>query len=380
MSSPVEGFCERRFDGLRSLLDENVAAGKEVGVTVAVDIDGQQVADLWGGFADGARTRPWSENTVVNVWSSSKMVINLAALVLVDRGQLDVDAPVAAYWPEFAGNGKDGVLVRHVMAHTSGVSGWENPMTVQDLCDVDASTASLAGQAPWWEPGTASGYHANNQGHLIGELVRRVSGSSLTEFVRTELSEPLGADFQIGLRPEDDERAAEIVPPPPHDIDFAALDPASVMLRTFANPVFPAEEVNSVRWRRAEIGAVNGHGNARALCRVLSTIALGGTVDGHRLLRPSTIDLVFEEQARGVDLVLGLPLRWGMGFGLPEPAVLPYIPEGRVCFWGGYGGSLTVIDADRRMTISYAMNKMAAGIIGSERSAEYVTAVYDAVA
>lgn len=380
MSVPVEGSNDPRFDALRSLLADNLASDKELGVSVAVDVDGEQVVDLWGGFADTAGTRPWTADTVVNVWSSSKMVLGLAALVLVDRGQLDVDAPVAQYWPEFAANGKDGVLVRHVLGHTSGVSGWDQPFTLEDMYDLGRATQRLAEQAPWWEPGSASGYHANDLGHLVGELVRRVTGLSLSEFVRTELAEPLSADFQVGLRPEDDGRAAEIVPPPPHGMDFSALDPESVMIKTFTSPMFPAETVNSEAWRRAELGAVNGHSNARGMCRLLSPLALGGSGRGHRLLGPGTIDLIFREQARGADLVLGIPLRWGIGFGLPEPATLPYIPDGRVCFWGGYGGSMTVIDTDRRLTVSYVMNKMNAGIIGSERSAEYISAVYDAIA
>ena len=381
MSVQVQGENQPRYNKLRAALADNLASGEELGASVAVDVDGERVVDLWGGFADSARSNPWREDTVVNVWSASKPVINLAVLVLADRGLVDVDAPVARYWPEFAANGKEGVLVRHVMSHTSGVSGWDQPITLQDMYDVERATDLLAQQAPWWEPGTASGYHSNNQGHLIDGLVRRVTGGTpLADFVRTELAEPLGADFQIGLRAEDDDRAAEITPPPPHNIDFSALDPASVMLRTFANPYFPAEAVNTVEWRRARLGAVGGHGNARSLCQILSTVALGGTVNGHRLLSQETVDLVFKEQASGTDLVLGVPVRWGMGFGLPEPATVPYVPQGRVAFWFGYGGSCTVVDADRRMTVSYAMNKMGAGIIGSERSAQYVAAAYDALA
>ena len=379
MSVQVQGVCEPRLDSLRSLLEGNLAADEELGFSVAVDIDGRLVADLWGGHADAARSRRWDRDTVVNVWSSTKAVTSLAALVLVDRGWLDVDAPVARYWPEFAAAGKDGVLVRHVLGHTSGVSGWDQPFTLEDMCDLEGSTARLAEQKPWWEPGTASGYHANSYGHLVGELVRRTTGSSLTEFVRTEIAEPLGADFQIGLREADESRAAEIVPPPPHAFDFAALDPQSVVIKTFTSPLFPAETVNTAPWRQAEIGAVNGHGNARSLCRILSALALDGAVDGHQLLSPPTIELVFREQARGTDLVLGLPMRFGIGFGLPEPACLPYVPEGRVCFCAGYGGSLNVVDLDRRLTISYVMNKMNPGIIGSDRSAEYVSAVYDAL-
>ncbi len=377
MTTHVRGDSAPEFAELRALLEDNLDAGREVGVSVAVRLAGRPVADLWGGCADESHGRPWTEDTIVNVWSSTKMVTSLAVLMLVDRGQLDVDAPVARYWPEFAAAGKGNVLVRHVLSHTSGVSGWEQPFQTSDFYDLAGATARLAAQAPWWEPGTASGYHANNYGHLLGELVRRVTGASLTDFVRSEIAEPLSADFQIGLRAADQDRAAEVVPPPPPE--FGEIDPQSIMIRTFTAPLFPAVEANSTAWRRAELGAVNGHGNARSLCTILSSLANGGVVGEHRLLRPETIDLIFNEQARGVDLVLGIPMRWGMGYALPEPASVRYIPDGRICFWGGYGGSMTIVDLDRALTISYVMNKMAPGIIGSERSAEYVSAIYKAI-
>ncbi|GAA2945506.1 serine hydrolase domain-containing protein [Streptomyces enissocaesilis] len=379
MTEVVDGECDARFEKVRELLEENIACGNEVGISLAVDLRGEPVLDLWGGHRDAARTVPWSRDTIVNVWSSTKMVTNLAALMLVDRGLLDVHAPVARYWPEFAAQGKDHIEVRHLMSHTSGLSGWGGPLVTEDLYDVPGATARLARQAPWWPPGTACGYHSNSQGHLVGELVRRVSGLSLTEFVRAEIAAPLGADFQIGVRPEDDARVAEIIPPPPYAFDFAAADPDDIMVKTFAHPLIDAATANTHAWRRAELGAVNGHGNARSLSRILSAVSAGGSVDGVRLLRPSTIDLIFEEQASGVDLVLGLPMRWGIGYALSEPQSLPYIADGRTCFWGGWGGSLTVMHADRGLTISYVMNQMSAGVIGSDRSAEYVTAIYQAL-
>ncbi|GAA3222085.1 serine hydrolase domain-containing protein [Actinocorallia longicatena] len=378
MAEDVQGTHEPRFEELREVFAERLAAD-ELGAAIAVDVDGRTVVDLWGGYADAARTRPWREDTIVNVWSSTKTVTALAALVLVERGLLDVFAPVADYWPEFAAAGKGAVEVRHLLAHTSGVSGWDQPFALEDMFDTEAAAARLAAQAPWWEPGTASGYHAAAQGHLIGELVRRITGRTLKDFVREEIAGPLGADFQIGALPGDAARVAEILPPPPLELDLGALDPALPVIRTFTGPVLDAARANDAAWRAAELGALNGHATARGLARMLSPVTLGGTAGGVTLLSPSTIDLIFQEQARGADLVLGVPLRWGIGFGLPEPATLPYLPEGRIAFWGGWGGSMIICDLERRLTVAYVMNRMAPGIIGSDRSAAYLTAVYKAL-
>jgi CubicO group peptidase (beta-lactamase class C family) len=382
MTETVHGTADARFDKVRSLLAANIRAGVEVGASIAVDFHGEMVADLWGGWADARRTKPWVADTIVNMWSSTKTVTALAALLLVDRGQLDVFEPVATYWPEFAANGKEAVEVRHIMSHTSGVSGWDTPFSIEDMFDWEKSTSRLAAQAPWWEPGTASGYHASNMGHLIGEVVRRVSGKPLKEFVRTEIAEPLGADFQIGALPRDDHRVAEIIPFKTRAFDLSMLTPGSPMEKTFYGPEGNPNSANTVEWRRADLGAVNGHGNARSMARILSAISLGGTVDGVRLLGPDTIDLIFEEQANGVDLVLGVPLRWGIGYGLPQPETVPSIPDdGRICFWGGWGGSMIIMHPDRGLTISYMMNKMSDGtIISSDVANTYITAIYEGLA
>jgi CubicO group peptidase (beta-lactamase class C family) len=375
----VHGTCDGRFEAVRGALARNLETGEELGASLAVDIDGELVVDLWGGSCDQAGIIPWAEHTITNVWSSTKTVTSLAALMLVDRGELDVAAPVAAYWPEFAANGKQGVLVRHVLSHSSGVSGLDQPAVVEDLYDWQKATARMAAQAPWWEPGTASGYHALNYGHLVGELVRRVSGKPLKQFVAEEIAGPLGADFQIGAAERDWPRISDVVPPPPLPFDFEALGQDSPVVRTLTGPAVPAEAANTPGWRLADIGAANGHGNARSVARIMSAVSRGGQVDGIRLLGKETIDLIFREQLHGTDLVLGVPLRWGIGYGLPMPDLLPWIPDERICFWGGWGGSMIIMDAGRRMTISYMMNKMAPGIIGSERSATYGQAIYDAV-
>ncbi|MBV9326780.1 MAG: beta-lactamase family protein [Chloroflexi bacterium] len=375
----VSGSCDARFNSLQEALEANLASGEELGASITVNLDGKNVVDMWGGWRDEARTQPWSEDTIVNVWSTTKTVTSLAVLMLVSRGQIDAHAPVARYWPEFGAAGKDRVEVRHLLSHTSGVSGLDQPATVEDLYDWQRSTSRMAAQAPWWEPGTASGYHALNFGHLLGELVRRVTGKGLKQFVAEEIAGPLGADFQIGAREADSGRIAPVVPPPPLPFDLAAMDPNSPTVRTFTGPPANASDANTAAWRAADIGAANGHGNARSVARILSAISLGGQVDGTRLLSTDAISQIFEQQSDGVDVVLGVPLRFGIGYGLPKVETVPYIPQGRVCFWGGWGGSVIIMDLDRRLTVSYMMNRMGPGIIGSERSEAYVRAVYDAL-
>src|SRR5262249_35016046 len=293
-----------------------------------------------------------------NVFSTTKTMTALAALVLVDRGELDLDAAVASYWPEFAARGKQGVKVRHLLSHTSGVSGWEQPITLEDVYDWDKSTALLAAQAPWWAPGTASGYHMLNYGHLIGEVIRRITGQRLGEFFAAQVAGPLGADFHIGLAPSEFHRVAKVVPPPANPtmpaFDPTKLDAGSVAYKTWTNPSAPLEASWTEGWRRADIGAGNGHGNARSVARLQSAVACGGHVNGKRLLSPRTIDRIFEVQSDGTDLVIGIPFKFGVGYSL--------VPvEGRVCAWGGTGGSCVIIDVDRRITFAYVMNKMAPG-------------------
>jgi len=222
---------------------------------------------------------------------------------------------------------------------------------------------------------TASGYHALNFGHLLGEVVRRVTGKTLKSFVAEEIAGPLDADFQIGAKPSDAERIAPVVPPPPLPFDFASMDPTSPTVRTFTGPLVDATYANTAAWRAADIGAANGHANARSVVRVLSALSLANP----RLLSAETIDSVFDVQADGIDLVLGVPLRFGIGYGLAKPETIPYIPDGRVCFWGGWGGSLILMDLERRVTLAYMMNRMSPGVIGSPRAETYLVAAYAAM-
>ncbi|MFE9450165.1 serine hydrolase domain-containing protein [Streptomyces sp. NPDC006739] len=250
-------------------------------------------------------------------------------------------------------------------------------MTLADVLDAPASTAR-AGQAPWWPPGSASGYHPLNYSHLLGELVRRIDGRTLGRFVAEGITGPLGADFRIGLPDSEFGRVADVVPPPFPSSDLAGADGDGVAVKTFTGPLGGADQSWRPEWRRAEIGAAGGHGNARSLARIHSAIACGGTPDGVRLLPPRTIDLIFERQTDGPDPVLGAHLRFGLGFGLPSPAV-PCLPEGRIPFWTGWGGPVVVIDPQRRATVAYVMNRMGTGLLGDVRTAQYVKAVFAAL-
>jgi CubicO group peptidase (beta-lactamase class C family) len=291
-------------------------------------------------------------------------MLALGALVLVERGQLDLDAPVARYWPEFAAAGKSGILVRHILSHTSGLSGWEQPVTFEDtLHHWDKCTALLAAQEPWWTPGTASGYHSYTMGFLVGEVVRRVTGRRFGRFFAEEIAGPLGADFHIGLARSEFGRVSKVVPWPPLDVSGGA-DPRSVAYKTMTNG--PPKDLRVFwgdAWRQADLPAANGHGNARSVARLQSVVANGGEVGGVRLLSPHTIARIFEVQADGRDLVIGAPLKTGIGYGLPQRETLPFIPQRRICLWGGAGGSFVIIDVDRRMTLAYVMNKMVAALV-----------------
>ena len=380
----ISGSCRDEFGAVREAFEANFTPREnsifDEGASVAVTIDGELVVDLWGGTAtrDAGVSLPWEEDTIINVWSTTKTVAALAMLVLADRGELDLYAPVATYWPEFAAEGKEGIAVRHVMSHTAGLSGWAAPITPTDLYDRRKVAALLGAQAPFWEPGTASGYHAITQGYLEGEIVQRITGQSLGDFVREHITGPLDADFHIGTAAEHDHRVAHVVPPSTPLQVPEGTDPGSVLAKTFGNLPIGAEQSWEVDWRRAEIPAAGGHGNARSVAQVHAPMACGGEANGVRLLGKETIDAVFDEQCNGTDLVLGVPLRHGIGFGLPSPE-MPISPNERTCFWGGWGGSLAIVDLENRMSFSYVMNKMGEGTVGDMRGAGMLMATYMAL-
>ncbi len=383
MSLPVAGHCQPQFDVLADLLAGSIEAGNDLGASVAVMVGDEMVVDLWGGWIDEEQTIPWEADTITNVWSTTKTMTSLTALVLVERGLLDVGAPVAQYWPEFAAAGKEDIEVRHLLSHTSGLAAWRQPVRVDDILDWDGAIARLEQQEPWWTPGTASGYHALTQGHLVGEVVRRITGQSLGRYFAAEIAEPLGADFHIGLDASHDSRVAPVVAP----IEMPATEPDQPLAPWLAEvgPIIDATVAWRPEWRRAEIGAANGHGNARSVARIQSVVANNGTTrsaDGTEvtLLSPATIDTIFRQQAYGTDLLLGDVKRFGVGYGLPSPEDTPFLPEphdtARIAFWGGWGGSAIIADVDRSLTIAYMMNRMIPGEAGDDRAEAIVRATY----
>lgn len=371
----VRGECEPGFESVRELFADKLSRGDDVGASLCVMSGNDVVVDLWGGVADVDSGRPWERDTLVNTYSLTKTMTSLAVLLLADRGLVDLDAPLALYWPEFGAAGKEGVLVRHVLGHTSGVPGWDAAMTIEDVYRQEDAAALLAEQEPWWTPGDGSGYHAITFGTLLGELVRRVTGDTLGEFFAREFAEPLGGDYRIGVRDEDPERFASLIPPPPTGFDYSALPTDSILLRTLLNPAFAPTITTDPDFLAAELGAANGQGNARSVARIASIVSGGGTAGGRRFLAPSTVERIFDAESDAVDRVLGVPVRFGLGWALPGPS-MPGVPDGRVGWWTGFGGSVVVADADRNVTVAYVMNKMAPQLVGAPNPNEYLDAVY----
>jgi len=381
----VHGHCDARFAAVREAFEDNFRERGELGAAVAVTVDGITVVDLWGGWADAAGTRPWERDTLVNVWSTTKGPVALCAHLLADRGLLDLDAPVAAYWPEFAAAGKEKVLVRHLLSHRAGLSGLREPHSLADLYDWELTTARLAATEPWWEPGTRSGYHALTYGFLVGEVVRRISGLRPGAFLEREVTGPLGVDFTVGLPAKEAGRAAELVHPPAASRSeqaavFSQLAPAA--LAALANPVVGAAEANTPEWRAAEIPAANGHGTARAVAALYGVFAGRGSHGGRRVLSPEAAERVREGQGSCRDLVLGAGFEGetevGLGLWLSGPNG-SYGPNPRAFGHDGFGGSCGLADPEAGVSLGYVMNRMGPRIADDPRKMALIEALYSAL-
>ncbi|HJY79550.1 MAG TPA: serine hydrolase domain-containing protein [Candidatus Binatia bacterium] len=367
-TTQIQGHCDPRFTAVRQALVENFEKRGDVGAAVCVYVNGKPVVDLWGGYANAARTRPWDHNTVASVASTTKGMVAICAHMLVERGVLDLEAPVARYWPEFAQAEKATISVRWLLSHRAGLPAIRRDMSPQSLYDWHAFTEALAETTPWWEPGTRHGYHALTFGHLVGEVIRRISGKSVGQFLRAEVTGPLAADFFIGVPETEDARAAEILPdPPPRPGDptmWEALlrNPTSMAGRAFLNPPRTPEVVNTRAWRAAEIPAGNGHTTARALARIYGALACGGTLDGVHLLQPATIEAAIVEQSAGLDAILSFPTRFGLGFMLTLPE-RPFGPNPRAFGHPGRGGSIGFADLDGGIGFGYVVNQYQTGTL-----------------
>ncbi|MFW9822188.1 MAG: serine hydrolase domain-containing protein [Candidatus Thorarchaeota archaeon] len=461
----IHGLCEPRFEAVKEAFTQNFEEGMEVGASFAVTINGKYVIDIWGGYKDKEKTQPWEKDTICNVYSTTKVPTVLCTLMCVDRGLLDLDEPVAKYWPEFAQNGKENILVRQVFSHTTGLAGIEENVPFNTMYDWDKVIKLLAAQKPWWEPGTRSGYHAFTHGHLLGELVRRVTGKTLGIFFKEEVAEPLNIDFHIGLAEKHVPRVTKLKPDRPimamipllwgaifrHAknseivkneikdlekkivLDYGDQDQFTIIISegniefktgNIKNPdcrfivskdragamnwIFNkfneepdyvsnnlkiegnSEEIAPIKklfelicvearrlgsvgikmalpgrirdrsgdreWQAAEIPAGNGHGNARSVVKIASVIACEGELEGKRLISKETLEKILEEQIVGRDIVMLIPIRWGLGVGLPikeRPS-----PNPRTCWWGGAGGSAIRMDLDDHIAFGYVMNQM----------------------
>ena len=379
----IHGTIAPGYERVRDAFAENFAERGEAGASVAVVAGGQPVVHLWGGWADKARTRPWQQDTLTNVWSSTKAITALCALVLIDRGELDPDAPVARYWPEFAAAGKAGIPLRWLLSHRAGLAAPAEPVTNEDLLDWAKMTSLLAAQAPLWPPGTVSGYHAVTFGYLVGEVVRRVTGQSLGRFFAERIAGPLGADFHIGLAAADLPRCAQVhnIPMPPADgqpsraerlgeVDLSGYPALSAALQLPPIRFRP----NDANWQMAEIPAANGHGTALALATVLDAAVHGSPP----LISAGTLAAARTGQGRGIDLVLGIPLDWGLGFALSGPEG-HYGPNPAAFGHDGAGGSTVCADPEAGFAFSYVMNGMAWSLVDDPRRMVLLDAVYASV-
>jgi CubicO group peptidase (beta-lactamase class C family) len=373
---PVSGQIATGFEAVRDAFTDNFTRRGEVGAAVHVTVDGKTVVDLWGGAVDAAQTRPWTPDTIVNVWSTTKGWLALAMHMLADQGRLDFDAPVAKYWPEFAQKGKQDVRIRQVLTHTAGLPAPSMHLPQEALFDWDRMVHSLEQSELFWIPGAKCGYHAATFGWLNGEVLRRITGMSPGQFIRARIAEPLKADVVVGLNAAEQARAAEIVPP---GALFYGMFRLMLALKgrmshaAFTNPYRPPALANTRRWREAEIPSSNGHASGRGLARLYTVLALGGAVDGLRLLSEPAVELAGHEQVHTKDVVIGMPVRRTLGYMLPEGG--PADPRPLTAFGHpGMGGSLGFADPARRLAMGYVMNHM---IFGPDlRAAELSRSVY----
>ena len=356
----INGFCDEKFASVRAAFEKNFKLDLELGATFAVAIEGEFVVDLWAGHADEGRTRPWQEDTIVGVASSAKIPTALCGLMILDRGLIDLDAPVARYWPEFAAAGKADLPVRYLFCHASGMAGIDPPVTWRDLADWDVAVSKLAAQAPWWEPGTASGYHAFTFNLLIGELIRRSTGRSLGSFLREEVADKIDADFHLGLPESEVPRLAETATGTGRVIEKDSF------LYRVAGAIFAEEDsdrfMRDPSWLKAE---TNGYGNAKSLVKVASIVANGGSLYGHEFMSKETARLAYQEQIYTYDPYFDAPVRYGLGFGLASKE-FP-LPFPNALHWGGFGGSVVVMEPDSKACWSYVPSNMDPALAGDAR-------------
>ena len=383
----IHGEVARGYEAVREAFTGNFDRHGEVGAAFSLYVRGEKVVDLWGGLADKTTGRPWAEDTLQLVYSTTKGATAICAHLLAERGALDLEAPVAEYWPEFAAEGKGDIPVRWLLSHRSGLPTVDAHLTAAEVLAWQPLVEALAAQKPYWAPGTAHGYHALTYGHLVGEVVKRVDGRSLGRFFADEVAEPLGLEFWIGL-PEHEERRVsrletaaiggipaeldvERLPENIRDLIKAALDPEGLLQRALTVSRPDALDYNSREVHAAEVPAANGITTARSLARMYA--ATVGEVDGVRILDPATVVDARVERSNGPDKVLMVPTRFGSGFFLPSMFSPLLGPE--AFGHAGAGGSLGMADVGRGIGFGYVMNQMQQNLSADPRTATLIAAV-----
>lgn len=358
----AEGHCDPRFDAVRSAFETGFTRFDEVGACIAVVQDGRSVVDLWGGHVDDARTRPWQQDTLTNVFSVTKGVVSLCLAMLLDRGQLDPDAYVTDVWPEFAAEGKGETRVRDLLSHRGGLPALRTKQPVDSHVDWAHMTAALAAERPWWEPGRRFGYHAITWGWLAGELLRRIDGRMPGVFLREELALPLGLDLHLGTPVELDARIASIAhgsaAVAPRVLAYWACTPWWMPMRigVFVNSPHVEAKVDTRAWRAAEIPAANLHANARSLACLYGAVARGATGRGDAIVRPDALARATRLEVDARDLVFGFHNQMGLGFML-DGGGLDLHSGGQAFGHTGAGGAFAFGDASRRLGFSYVPNR-----------------------
>ena len=392
----LKGRIASGFEAVGEAFLANFAEGKEVGASFAMFQHGLPLVDIWAGHADAAKTRDWEADSIVNVYSTTKGMTALALALLVDEGKVDYDAKVTDYWPEFAAAGKHDITVSILMSHQAGLCGVTERISLEDLYNWDRMVGLLAAQEPFWEPGTANGYHAMTYGYLAGEIIARVTGQTPGNFFRERIAEPLGADFHIGLPESEDHRVAEMIAPGGGKASTSGIGqkddqkdgqkdekksgakidikPPKHFLAALANPTLTSEEANTRAWRAAEIPAGNGQGNARSVARVYAMQANGGELEDVRIISEDGIAASTRECCNRKDLILGFGVRWGHGYILNSKNL--YGPVDNCFGHSGWGGSFGFADLDNGLGVGYVMNQMDTNVAGDPRGARLIEAVY----
>ncbi len=363
----IQGQCAPGFEPVKETFAENFSVRGDIGASFAAFHNGECIVDLWAGFRDKANTTAWTQDTLANVWSTTKGPTAMCCAQLVDQGKISYTDTVASYWPEFAAHGKENVTVGQMLSHQAGLSGLRETSKVEDFYDQDLMATRLAAQEPLWAPGAYSGYHAITYGFLAGELVKRVTGKSLGQYFHDEIAVPFGIDFHIGLPETEESRIAEMIESDGPAQSFDEIADTEIKKLTFTNPMLSPLFPNDRAWRAAEIPAAGGRGSAYAIAKLYGVLAAGGSQGDKQLLSLDGIKAMAAPQIENEDAVLGFPLRWGAGMAL-NAEWGEYGPNMSAFGHSGWGGSFGAADLETGIGMSYVMNKMGGALAGDPRA------------